>query len=573
MRLARPVPRVGVAAPRRVLEDRQAVARDAAPPVLAVAAQQRHVDDRDHADHGQPGEDRDERRLKARPYPPCRCRDRAADRPRARAGRAAARARSSASPAPPGGGKSTLAARDRRGARRRRRGSCRWTASTSRRPSSCGSGRARPHGRAATRSTPPATSRCCARLRGATRRSSTRPRSGARSRSRSPARSRSRREVPLVVTEGNYLLVDDGPWAESAPLLDEAWYVEMDEETAARAADRAPHRVRQDARRGRARGSCAPTSATPSSSRGTARPRRPRRPPRLVHECHLDRGMRGRADFVVQAAIMPAATVSFVASSTRMNAPVAWLRGVGRRPASCRRARSAHAADVVQRELVGGRAARASRSRAGRRSRRVAPAPSRVPCFSASGAPAAQRRARPSQQTVGLELARQRAARPRRRRSARRARGRPRPRARTDTDSGAATASAAARRRRDRGDARARRREGSTTTSSPGRSAPRGEPAGGPARAVLAAQHELHRQPQRRAPAGGSTDVSRRSSSGGPAYQGSRSRALDDVVAVQRADRDERRPSRRPIFGAKQSNVAHDRGRSAPPTSRRGPSC
>ena len=39
------------------------------------------------------------------------------------------------------------------------------------------------------------------------------------------------RAVPLVVTEGNYLLVDDGDWARVRPLLDEAWYVEMDEET------------------------------------------------------------------------------------------------------------------------------------------------------------------------------------------------------------------------------------------------------------------------------------------------------------------------------------------------------
>jgi pantothenate kinase len=34
-------------------------------------------------------------------------------------------------------------------------------------------------------------------------------------------------DVPLVVTEGNYLLL----WDEVRPLLDEAWYVEMDEET------------------------------------------------------------------------------------------------------------------------------------------------------------------------------------------------------------------------------------------------------------------------------------------------------------------------------------------------------
>ena len=32
-------------------------------------------------------------------------------------------------------------------------------------------------------------------------------------------------DVPLVVTEGNYLLVGDGPWAAVRPLLDEGWYV------------------------------------------------------------------------------------------------------------------------------------------------------------------------------------------------------------------------------------------------------------------------------------------------------------------------------------------------------------
>jgi pantothenate kinase len=39
------------------------------------------------------------------------------------------------------------------------------------------------------------------------------------------------RDVPLVITEGNYLLVDDGPWAGVRELLDEAWYVVQDEET------------------------------------------------------------------------------------------------------------------------------------------------------------------------------------------------------------------------------------------------------------------------------------------------------------------------------------------------------
>ena len=34
----------------------------------------------------------------------------------------------------------------------------------------------------------------------------------------------------LVITEGNYLLLDDGPWAHVAGLLDEVWYVDVDDE-------------------------------------------------------------------------------------------------------------------------------------------------------------------------------------------------------------------------------------------------------------------------------------------------------------------------------------------------------
>nr|WP_107092003.1 MULTISPECIES: nucleoside/nucleotide kinase family protein [unclassified Streptomyces] len=33
--------------------------------------------------------------------------------------------------------------------------------------------------------------------------------------------------VPLVVTEGNYLLHDEGAWAGVLPLLDEAWYLDL----------------------------------------------------------------------------------------------------------------------------------------------------------------------------------------------------------------------------------------------------------------------------------------------------------------------------------------------------------
>ena len=38
-----------------------------------------------------------------------------------------------------------------------------------------------------------------------------------------------RREVPLVVTEGNYLLSSQGAWAEVATLLDQTWYLEIDD--------------------------------------------------------------------------------------------------------------------------------------------------------------------------------------------------------------------------------------------------------------------------------------------------------------------------------------------------------
>jgi pantothenate kinase len=34
--------------------------------------------------------------------------------------------------------------------------------------------------------------------------------------------------TPLVVTEGNYLLLDDEPWRQVRPLLDEAWFVAVD---------------------------------------------------------------------------------------------------------------------------------------------------------------------------------------------------------------------------------------------------------------------------------------------------------------------------------------------------------
>lgn len=38
------------------------------------------------------------------------------------------------------------------------------------------------------------------------------------------------RTVPLVITEGNYLLLDDGPWAPVRTLLDDIWYLDPDED-------------------------------------------------------------------------------------------------------------------------------------------------------------------------------------------------------------------------------------------------------------------------------------------------------------------------------------------------------
>jgi pantothenate kinase len=39
-----------------------------------------------------------------------------------------------------------------------------------------------------------------------------------------------RRHTPLVITEGNYLLLEEGPWAKVQTLLDECWYIEGPED-------------------------------------------------------------------------------------------------------------------------------------------------------------------------------------------------------------------------------------------------------------------------------------------------------------------------------------------------------
>jgi pantothenate kinase len=36
-------------------------------------------------------------------------------------------------------------------------------------------------------------------------------------------------QTPLIITEGNYLLLDEGPWAEVRGALDEVWYLEVDD--------------------------------------------------------------------------------------------------------------------------------------------------------------------------------------------------------------------------------------------------------------------------------------------------------------------------------------------------------
>jgi pantothenate kinase len=38
------------------------------------------------------------------------------------------------------------------------------------------------------------------------------------------------RDVPLVVTEGNYLLLDEPGWRDVRPLLDQVWYLHVDDD-------------------------------------------------------------------------------------------------------------------------------------------------------------------------------------------------------------------------------------------------------------------------------------------------------------------------------------------------------
>ena len=58
-----------------------------------------------------------------------------------------------------------------------------------------------------------------------------------------------------MITEGNYLLLDEPPWPAVRALLDEVWFVEVPEPVRRAAPDRPPRRVRPQGRRAPAAGS------------------------------------------------------------------------------------------------------------------------------------------------------------------------------------------------------------------------------------------------------------------------------------------------------------------------------
>src|SRR5699024_7285181 len=79
-------------------------------------------------------------------------------------------------------------------------------------------------------------------------------------------------DTPLVVVEGNYLLLDDGPWHRVRSLLDETWYLEVPERV------RHERLIRRHERHGRGPQEAAawvahndaPNAATVESTRGRA---------------------------------------------------------------------------------------------------------------------------------------------------------------------------------------------------------------------------------------------------------------------------------------------------------------
>ena len=89
------------------------------------------------------------------------------------------------------------------------------------------------------------------------------------------------RDVPLVITEGNYLLVDSGPWAQVRDAARRGVVRAAGRAAAARAADRAAHRVRQGARL-RARLGDALRPAQRRADRDDAAARRRTHPDRLI---------------------------------------------------------------------------------------------------------------------------------------------------------------------------------------------------------------------------------------------------------------------------------------------------
>ena len=147
----------------------------------------------------------------------------------------------------PGAGKSTLAADLVGGRRRERRRRTPWTASTCTTRSSPGSGSADRKGAPETFDVAGYVA-LLRRLRTETDHVVYAPEFD-RSREESVAGAIAvRPEHRLVVTEGNYLLLDEPGWSDVLPLLDEAWFVEGDEATAALAAGPPARRARQAAR-------------------------------------------------------------------------------------------------------------------------------------------------------------------------------------------------------------------------------------------------------------------------------------------------------------------------------------
>ena len=96
-------------------------------------------------------------------------------------------------------------------------------------------------------------------------------------------------DVPLVVTEGNYLLLGDGPWGPVRGLLDEAWYVMAPDGSCASSAwSRATWRsARRPTPPGRG---SAQRRAQRRTRRGELRRGRPRRARRVTSRAALSGG-------------------------------------------------------------------------------------------------------------------------------------------------------------------------------------------------------------------------------------------------------------------------------------------